>query len=253
MQILGIDIGGSGIKGAPVDTKKGELSADRFRIPTPKPATPKAVAETIKKLTEHFEWNGLVGCGFPAAIHNGVAVTASNIDDKWIGTDVEKLFRKTSGCPTRVINDADAAGVAEMMFGVGRGEDGLVMMITVGTGLGSSLFYDGELVPNTELGHLIFKKSKIAEWYASDSARKRDELSWEGWAMRFNEYLNYLYRLFYPDLIIIGGGASKKFDRYTDKLDVPTEVVPAQALNEAGIIGAAVAARSLKKYIKVKV
>jgi polyphosphate glucokinase len=253
LQILGIDIGGSGIKGAPVDTKKGILTAERHRIATPKPATPAAVAKTVKKLAEHFEWNGLIGCGFPAAIHNGVAVTASNIDKKWIGTDAEKLFRKYTGCPVRIINDADAAGVAEMMFGVGRGEEGLVMMITVGTGIGSSMFYDGELVPNTELGHLIFHKGKIAEWYASDSARKRDKLNWDEWGERFNDYLNYIYSLFYPDLIIVGGGGSKRFEKYSHKIKVNTEVVPAQTLNNAGIIGAAMAARSLRKLIKVKV
>ncbi|MDP5170390.1 MAG: ROK family protein [Bacteroidia bacterium] len=243
MKILGIDIGGSGIKGAIVDTELGELLSERHRIPTPTPSTPHAVAEAIVKLTKQLEWNGPVGCGFPSPIHNGVAVMASNISDKWIGVNVEMLFSQTLGMPVTVVNDADAAGLAEVKFGGGKGRKGLVMLLTIGTGIGSALIAEGKLVPNTELGHLILK-GDIAEKYCSDSARKRDELSWKDWAKRFDRYLNHVNKLFYPDLFILGGGASKKFDKFDDYLTVDAPVVPAELLNLAGIIGAAIAAES---------
>jgi len=241
MEVLGVDIGGSGVKGAPVDTETGQLLTQRYRIPTPQPATPKAVAKTLAKLVKHFKWSGPVGCGFPAVIQNGVARTASNVDDRWIGTDAEALFTKATRCPTRVINDADAAGLAEMKFGAGQGQQGVVLLVTVGTGLGTALFTDGVLLPNTELGHIILN-GKIAERYASDAVRKRRDLSWKAWAKRLDAYLCRLEQLLWPDVIIIGGGASKKYERFLHRLTVRAEVRPAQLLNEAGIVGAALCA-----------
>jgi polyphosphate glucokinase len=241
VHILGIDIGGSGIKGAPVDTVTGQLLADRHRIVTPKPATPKAVAKTIKKLVGHFEWKGKIGCGFPAVIQDDIVRTASNIDKKWIGENAAQLFSKTTHCPVTVINDADAAGLAENTFGAGKNCKGVVLIITVGTGLGSALFINGTLVPNTEFGHL-FLKGKIAEKYTSDAVRKNENLSWEKWAKRFNIYLNHMETILWPDRIIIGGGASKKRHKFFDGINIKADLVEATLLNNAGIIGAALAA-----------
>jgi polyphosphate glucokinase len=240
MKVLGIDIGGSGIKGAPVDTKKGELLCDRYRIPTPEGAMPKGVAKVVAEIAEYFDWYGPIGCGFPAAVQHGIARTAANIDKSWIGTDISTLFSKKSDCPVSVINDADAAGLAEMAFGAGKGQAGVVLIVTIGTGLGTSLFTDGVLLPNTELGHIEID-CEDAEINASDAARKRDELSWEKWAKRFDTYLGTLENLIWPDLIILGGGASKKYDKFFPYLTVQADVVPAATLNEAGIIGAALA------------
>ncbi len=242
MKVLGIDVGGSGIKGAPVDTKKGELLAPRFRIPTPEGASPKPVAKVVAEIAKYFGWQEPIGCGFPAAVQHGVARTAANIDQRWIGTSVAALFSKKSGCPVTVINDADAAGLAEMAFGAGRGHDGVVLIVTIGTGLGTSLFTDGVLLPNTELGHIEIN-CEDAELMASDTARRRDDLSWRSWARRFNVYLQHLEKLVWPDLIILGGGASKKYEKFFKFLDVKAKVVPAATLNEAGIIGAALAVR----------
>ena len=244
MEILGVDIGGSGVKGAPVNIETGELTAERYRIPTPDPATPKAVAKTVVKLVKHFDWTGPVGYGFPAAIQNGVVKTASNIHKSWIGTNVVELFSQATGRMTRVLNDADAAGLAEMKFGAGKDQKGTVLIVTVGTGLGTAMFSKGRLFPNAELGHL-FLNGKIAEHFASDAVRKKKELNWKKWAKRFDQYLKRLQELLWLDLIIIGGGASKKFDKFSDYLTVKTEVVPAQLLNEAGIIGAALAAEAI--------
>ncbi len=245
MKILGVDIGGSGIKGAPVDISTGELLAERHRIPTPKPATPKAVAKTLKKLVDHFEWKDKVCCGFPAVIQNDTVHTASNIDEKWIGTNAAQLFSEATGCPVMVLNDADAAGLAEETFGAGKDCKGVVLIITVGTGLGSALFIDGNLVPNTEFGH-VFLKNRIAEEYASDATRKRENLSWGEWAKRFNRYLNHMEVLINPDRIIIGGGASKKRHKFFDDINIKAELIEATLLNNAGIIGAALAAKKLK-------
>ena len=245
MEILGIDIGGSGIKGAIVNTKTGKLVSERHRISTPKPSTPKAVAKTVHKLVKHFNWNGPIGCGFPSVILQGRTLTAANIDKKWIDVKVEKLFSEYTQCPVKVVNDADAAGLAEVAFGAGKEIEGLAILLTIGTGIGSALIINGELVPNSELGHLKFKGG-IAEHYAADSARKNHDLSWNSWGKRLNEYMNYVYTLFYPDVFILGGGASKKFDKYSAQMDVPTEVVTATLLNNAGIIGAALAAKKLK-------
>jgi polyphosphate glucokinase len=244
MEILGIDIGGSGIKGAPVDTESGALLAARQRIPTPMPAKPRAVAEVVAKITKIFDWHGPVGCGFPAVIRGGVALTAANIHPRWIETNAEALFSETTGCPVRVLNDADAAGLAEMAFGAGRGRKGTVLIVTIGTGLGTAIFIDGLLVPNVEMGHIEIH-GKDAEWGAADAARKREKLSWKKWSARFNEYLQTMERLIWPDLIILGGGVIKKMDKFVPRLNVRAEIVPAQLLNDAGIVGAALAAKSL--------
>ena len=241
MKILGIDVGGSGIKGAPVNTKTGDLLAPRYRIPTPQPSKPKAVARVVAEIADHFEWDGPIGVGFPAPIQRGVALTAANIHKKWVGTNAAKLFTKATGCPVTVLNDADAAGLAEMKFGAGRRHKGVVLLVTVGTGLGTSVFTNGHLVPNTEFGHIEIG-GQDAEQFASDAARKREDLSWEVWGARLNTYLLRMEALLWPDLIILGGGVSKKFARFRPYLTVRAEVVPAATLNEAGIIGAALAA-----------
>ncbi|MGH1361941.1 MAG: polyphosphate--glucose phosphotransferase [Calditrichia bacterium] len=238
MKVLGVDVGGSGIKGAIVDTNTGVLLEERFRLDTPQPAHPDVVAETVNKVVKHFDWKGPVGCGFPAVVRNGLVKTASNISKKWINVSAEKLFSKTTGCEVRVMNDADVAGLAEMKFGAGKGNMGSIVMITIGTGLGSALFRNGILFPNTEFGHFKLK-GDIAEHYAANSVRKKEDLSWKKWGKRFNHYLEEVELLVAPDLIILGGGASKKIDRFEDEIEIETEVVTATLLNEAGIVGAA--------------
>ncbi|HMX41204.1 MAG TPA: ROK family protein [Saprospiraceae bacterium] len=237
--VLGIDVGASGIKGAMVDLDKGKLSGERFRVPTPHPSTPSAMAAAVAEITEFFAYKGIVGCGFPSIVKNGTALSAANIDPAWVGTNIEQVFAQATGCQFFVTNDADAAGVAEMRYGVGQGENGLVFLITIGTGLGSALFYKGVLVPNTELGHLMWRNGKSAELYASSGARERLKISRKEWAERFNEYLVHMERLFSPDLFILGGGESKFFEQYKDQLHTQARVVPAKLLNNAGIIGAA--------------
>jgi len=238
--ILGVDVGASGIKGGLVDMNTGEMVTDRFRVPTPSPATPENMAIAFSQIVEHFDYSGPVGCGFPAIIKNNVAKSASNIDKSWIGVNISKVFGKEAGCPVFVTNDADAAGVAEMNFGLGKGKKGVVVLITIGTGLGSAMFMDGNLIPNTEFGHFYLKdQSKVAEAYAADSVRKKKDLSWNDFGKRFNEYLEVLERITSPNLIILGGGSSKKFDNFKKKIKIETEVVPAELKNEAGIIGAA--------------
>lgn len=244
MQVLGVDIGGSGIKGAIVDTETGELITERHRIDTPQPATPEAIAAVLAQLVVHFHWNGPLGCGFPAAIQHGVARTASNISKGFIGTNIDKLFSEATTCPCYNVNDADAAGMAEMRFGEGANQSGVVLLVTIGTGLGTALFTDGNLLPNTELGHLYLESGMVAERYASDAARKIEDLGWKSWGNRFNVYLNMMEKLFWPDLIILGGGASKKFDKFKSQLSVEAPVKPAAFLNQAGIVGAALYARS---------
>jgi polyphosphate glucokinase len=245
-KVLGIDIGGSGVKGAIVHTKKGKLLSKRHRIPTPQPATPESVGEVIGEIVRHFKWKGPIGVGYPGVVQNGIARTAANVDNSWINKDINTLFSTITGCPVHVVNDADAAGTAEMKFGAGKNFKGVVMLVTVGTGLGTVMFSTGKLVPNLELGHIILMGDD-AEKYASDAARKNEDLSWEEWAARFNEYLDRLEALTWPDLIIIGGGASKKDDKFFQYLNTNAKVVPAELLNEAGIIGAAVAARNKHK------
>jgi polyphosphate glucokinase len=243
MEVLGIDIGGSGIKGAPVNIETGEMLAPRQRIPTPQPAKPESMAEVVAQVARQFAWSGPIGCGFPAVIRNGVAHTAANVSKKWIGTNAASLFATATGCPVCVVNDADAAGLAEMTFGAGRGRMGMVLIVTIGTGIGTALFTNGHLVPNTELGH-IEVQGQEAEAFASDAARKREGLSWKKWAKRFNLYLNTLEKLLWPDLIILGGGISKEYETFRPELQVQAEIVPALMLNEAGIIGAALATQS---------
>jgi len=243
MQTLGIDIGGSGIKGAPVDTETGSLLAERYRLRTPQGAKPEPVSKVVKSVAKHFDWQAPIGCGFPAVIRDGVAETAANISQKWIGTNVAQLFSDATHCAVHVVNDADAAGLAEVTFGAGKGVHGVVMMITIGTGLGTALFIDGKLVPNTELGHIEIECFD-AELNASDEARKKQSLSWKKWAKRLDKYLNTLERLFSPDLMILGGGVVKKQENFIPLLNLHTRVIPAVMGNDAGIIGAALAALS---------
>ena len=240
-KILGIDIGGSGIKGCPVNTKDGLMLGKRHRIATPSPATPENIAGTIRQIVKHFRWEGPIGCGFPGVIQNGVARMAANLHDSWVDTNVNKLFTKTTGLPVTVINDADAAGLAEMEFGAGQGHRGVVLLLTVGTGIGVVMFVNGRLVPNLELGHIELK-GMDAEKYCSDALRKSENLNWADWAKRFDEYLHTIEDLVWPDLIILGGGASKKGEQFMGLLTVRTKVVPAELLNNAGLVGAALAA-----------
>lgn len=251
MKILGIDIGGTGIKGAIVNTRKGTLKTDRFRIPTPQPATPDAVIDTIVQIVKEFDWKGPIGCGFPAAIRHEIIKTASNIDPSWKGLNASKRIYDATGCPTHLVNDADAAGLSEIKFGAGKKEKGVVMMITCGTGVGSGLFTKQRLVPNTEFGFIHVDNTK-AEYYCSKTAMEKENLSWEVWGGRLNKYLQRLEELFWPDLFIIGGGISKQFDSFSEYIKLDTKVVPAESRNHAGIIGAALAARQdiSKKLLK---
>jgi polyphosphate glucokinase len=244
--ILGVDVGGSGIKAALVNVITGELQQERIRLETPQPATPKAMTATFAELIKLHNYKGVIGCGFPAIVKGGVVQSAANISKKWIGENVIEHFSLASNCPVEALNDADAAGLAEVKFGVGKGQAGVTVLITIGTGLGSALFVDGRLVPNSELGH-IQMHGMIAEAYASNNARKREGMEWEEWGKRFNEYLHYLCRVINPDLILLGGGGSKRFERYESCLDVDAIVKPAGLLNSAGIIGAATHA-----YLKMR-
>lgn len=258
MLALGIDIGGSGIKAAPVDTETGEPTSERFRLETPRPALPEAVAKTVGEVAEHFAWSGPVGVTFPGVVTRGTVRTAANMEPEWIGIDAAALFARalhadrdpshgagesqgTDRLAPRVLNDADAAGVAEIAHGAGRGRDGVVLMLTFGTGIGSALFVDGLLVPNTEFGHLEIR-GKDAEWRASARVRDEKKLSWEKWAERVQEYLSHVEALFSPDLIIVGGGVSKHADSFLPRLNLRAEIVAAQLANTAGIVGAAMAA-----------
>jgi len=243
MNILGIDVGGSGIKGAPVDTSTGELLAERYRIKTPRGAKPKPVAETVAKIASYFDWKGPIGIGFPAPIKGGVAMMAANISEQWVGVNADELFSKVTGCPCTTLNDADAAGMAEMEFGAGKGQPGTVIVLTLGTGIGTAIFHNGRLLPNTEFGHVEIK-CEDAELRASDAARKRENLSWKKYAKRLNRYLTAMEKLFWPNLFIIGGGISKEHEQFLPLLTIDTPVVPAHQFNEAGIIGAALAART---------
>jgi len=238
MSILGIDIGGSGIKGALVDVETGEFISERHRIPTPEAAKPADVADTVRELVNHFQYKGPVGCGFPAVMLHGVAMTAANIDQDWIGTNAEALFNERTGLPFYVANDADVAGLAEVRFGAGKGKRGTILVLTLGTGVGSAIFVDGVLVPNTEFGHLKIR-NKDAEHRTSDGARQRKGYSYEKWAEKLNEHIGELEALLWPDLIIIGGGISKHHAEYFPYLKTRARLVPAQLLNQAGIVGAA--------------
>ena len=240
MAILGIDIGGSGVKGAPVDTTRGELLEERFRVPTPQPSDVGSVVEAVAEVAGKFDGFDRVGITFPGVVVDGVTRTAANVDKSWLEAPAADLFRERLGVPVSVLNDADAAGVAEVAFGAGRDQRGLIMMLTFGTGIGSALFLDGKLVPNTELGHLELKGAD-AELHASDRIREELDLSWEDWAGRMQDYVRVVERLLSPDLIILGGGVSKKADRYLPHVKVATPMVPAVLQNNAGIVGAAMA------------
>jgi len=241
MSIIGIDIGGSGIKGAPVDLGTGQLLTERHKLLTPQPATPAAVAASAVALAQEFPAAARYGVAVPAVVKQGVALTAANIDPQWIGFDIGRLFSEALRAPVFVLNDADAAGLAEMHFGAGREERGTVVMLTLGTGIGTAVFLDGRLVPNTELGHLEVR-GKEAEKRAAAQVRKNDHLSWPKWAARVSEVLGTFENLLWPDLFIIGGGVSRKADKFMPLLECHTRVVPAALGNDAGIVGAALAA-----------
>ena len=242
MHALGIDIGGSGMKAAPVDLDTGKFVTDRLKIATPRPAVPDAMADVVKQLTTSFSWSGPVGITFPGVVTDGVTRTAANLDRKWIGVDAAALLGRATGSQVRVLNDADAAGVAEMTFGTGVGQPGTVLMLTFGTGIGSALFADGVLVPNTEFGHIEIR-GHDAETRASERAKELHDMSWGKWAGRVDEYLQHIEALLSPDLIIVGGGISKQSEKWVPRLTgIRARVVPAALLNDAGIIGAAMAA-----------
>ncbi|MFJ3225749.1 polyphosphate--glucose phosphotransferase [Streptomyces sp. NPDC086783] len=244
MQIFGVDIGGSGIKGAPVDLDQGELTQERYKVLTPHPATPDAVADGVKEVVDHFGWTGPVGITFPGVVTGGSTIrTAANVDKRWIDTDARALLgERLGGLPVTVLNDADAAGVAEMRFGQGRDRKGTVIMLTFGTGIGSALFIDGALVPNTELGHLELH-GHDAEKRASTKAKEDNDLTWEHWASRVQKYLAHVEMLFSPDLFIIGGGVSRKAHKFLPLIEgIKAEMVPAALQNNAGIVGAAMRA-----------
>jgi polyphosphate glucokinase len=244
MHALGIDIGGTGIKAAPVDVTTGKLLADRQKIETPRPAVPEPVADVVKKLTTAFNWSGPIGITFPGVVTDGVTRTAANLDPAWIGYDAASLFGQATGNAVRVLNDADAAGVAEMRFGAGLGQNGTVLMLTFGTGIGSALFIKGILVPNTEFGHIEIR-GRDAESRASERAKELHDLSWGNWAGRVDEYLQHIEALLSPSLIIVGGGISKQSDKWVPRLTgIRARIVPAALLNNAGIVGAAMATSS---------
>jgi polyphosphate glucokinase len=239
MEALGIDIGGSAIKGTVVNIKTGEFVGEKYRIETSQPSPLEETVATVQKIVEHFNWKGKIGCGFRAVIQNGIVKTAANIDKAFIGVNVNELFTKATGCKTTVLNDADAAGYAELKFGSVKDFKGFAIFLTIGTGIGSALFNKGTLIPNSELGHMFMKHGLKGEKFTSDAARKRENLEWKAWGKRFNDYLLYLEKLFYPELIIVGGGTSKRFDKFDNELTLKTRVVPASLQNDAGIIGAA--------------
>jgi len=240
-KILGIDVGGSGIKGALVDVDTGEMVTDRLRIVTPQPATPTAVIDVINQLVTHFEYSGAIGVGFPAIVRHGVVLSAANVDDGWINYPAVDAINRITGCPTTMLNDADVAGIAEMRYGAGRNhQDKNVMVFTLGTGIGSCMFVGGTLVPNLEVGHLaLYDVTPDAEKWAASSVYKAEGLSWKQWGKRLTTYFSTIEALFSPDLLIIGGGVSKKFDKFAKYIDINTPMLPAEMRNHAGIIGAA--------------
>lgn len=240
MEILGIDIGGTGIKGAIVDIDKGKLVSERFRIETPHPATPEAISQVIKQIKDHFNWEDDIGCTFPSVVIDGKAKYSSNLDPGWKNIQIDDLFSEyCDDTHFTVINDADAAGIAEMKFGAGRHKSGLIITVTLGTGIGSAMFYDGQLIPNIELGHMYGLDDRPIEKYAADSIRKLEGLEYDEWGERVNVFLKNVERVFSPDYIIIGGGASKKIHKFRNQLTIKTPFAPSEKLNNAGIIGTA--------------
>jgi polyphosphate glucokinase len=236
--VIGVDIGGTGIKGAPVDVVQGAFAAPRIRVLTPTPATPDSVIDAVTDLLGQLDASGPVGITLPAVVRSGVVQTAANIDEAWIGVEATERFGAALGRPVAVVNDADAAGLAEMRFGAGRDRAGVVVVLTLGTGIGSAVFADGVLVANTELGHLPLKGESAERW-AAESVRERDDLSWKHWAKRLQTYFELVERLLWPDLIIVGGGVSKKAEKFLPHIELRTEIVPATLQNDAGIVGAA--------------
>ncbi len=248
MKILGIDIGGTGIKAAVVDTKTGELLSERHRIDTPKPATPEAVVKVIKQMITHFKWTKAVGCSFPTTIVDGKCIHSGNLSEKWLDVKVDKLFKKECKIPFYVSNDADLAGLAEVSLGAGKNEKGVIIVITIGTGIGSGLFYKGKLIPNLEIGKMLHSNGKIIEYFTSDFVRKKEGLTLKNWALRFDVLLNYAKVVFSPNLIILGGGISKRYDGFKEYLTSDVKVKVAEFRNNAGIIGAAIyASKKVKK------
>ena len=248
MELLGIDIGGSGIKASIVDAETGNILSDRKRIPTPQPAKPDAVAKVVNEIIKSLDWKGSVGVSFPTIIKNGKALHYGNLHKSWQGTQIDELFKKYCGLDFYVLNDADAAAMAVMKFGAGKDKKGLVITITLGTGIGSGVFFNGELLPNFELGRIYGKKGDIMESFAADSARKREDLSYKEWGKRVNFFLSHVEQTMRPELIIIGGGVSKKMDKFKKHITIETPVIPAQLLNDAGIIGAAMFALENEKH-----
>jgi polyphosphate glucokinase len=235
---LGVDIGGSGIKGAVVDLAVGGLATERYKVLTPRPSTPRAVAEVVAEVVGQFGWDGPVGCTFPAVVRNGVALTAANVDSTWIGTNIEAVVGAATGLPVCAVNDADAAGIAESRWGAGRDTKGLVIVVTLGTGIGTALFYNGSLIPNSELGHLELDGEDY-ELKASAGARDREDLPWDKWAKRLQRYFSAIEGLLWPDLFIVGGGVSRRAEKFLPMITLNTPIVPASLQNEAGIAGAA--------------
>lgn len=242
MESLGIDIGGTGVKAATVDTITGEFTSERFRLLTPKPATPQALSATVAEVVKHFQWKENVGCGFPGIIRKDLVHSAAHVSKKWMGQSVKAQFEGVTGCSFTVLNDADVAGLAEARFGAGRDQSGVVLVLTLGTGIGSALLIDGILVPNTEFGHIELNGHR-AEYWAADSVRKAHKLTWKKWANQVNMYLQAMEFYLSPDLIILGGGVSSKHEKFIPYLKVSAPVVPAELRNKAGIVGAATAAR----------
>lgn len=238
---FGIDIGGSGMKGAIVDLVAGELADERLRIPTPHPATPESMADVVRQLVEHHGWTGPFGVTFPGVVRAGRIETAFNLDESWVGVQADELFGAATGVDVLVVNDADAAGIAENRFGAARDRSGVVILLTFGTGIGSAIINDGVLLPNTELGHLELD-GVDAEHRAAARVRKEEDLSWEHWAHRVERYLRHVELLFSPDVFVVGGGISKRPDKWLPHIDIATEIVPASLANSAGIVGAAFAA-----------
>ncbi|MBI2511394.1 MAG: ROK family protein [Opitutae bacterium] len=240
MKVLGIDIGGSSFKAAPVDLKTGRLLAERFRVAIESPCPRDEGLAAAHQIVQHFRWKGRVGIGFPGIVHDGRIGAVGNLGDEWQGQNGARIFAKATGCKVGLANDADAAGLAEMRFGAGKGRDGTVLMLTFGTGIGSALFYRGQLVPNAELGHIPWEGEPI-EKFASAAVKTRLDLDWKEWTDRVNVYLRIVERLFSPDLIIIGGGVSQDHKMWFKLLHTEAKVVPAKLHNDAGIVGAALA------------
>lgn len=244
--VLGIDVGGTGIKGAIVDVVTGELLTEKRKIATPKPATPDAVSEVIKQIIEEFKYSGLIGCGFPSVLEKGKVLTATNLDPAWIGLQLDQFLEEKTKMPFVVINDADVAAVAEGRFGAAKNCTGLVIMVTLGTGVGSGMLLNHELIPNSELGFLPIRGG-IAELRISNAARKKYALSWISWGKRLHDYLKLVEQLFHPEMIILGGGICKQFEKFESFTKIDTPVIPAELQNNAGCIGAAYYATSLVK------